>query len=112
MTINKSILMSKAWRIKKQHGVRWGEALHRSYNCQKVEPFNQQRIALAKRLAGIPGEQPTNTWKQWHDLGYEVIHGSKAKFQVELKQPSYGDGKWYMASFFTFDQVQPIEGAV
>ena len=48
----------------------------------------------------------TLTWKQWSDLGFEVIHGSKARFQVRLCYPGKGDGCTYLASFFTPDQVQ------
>lgn len=108
MSINKRILMMKAHEIRRKHGIGWGEALHRAYNCQKVELANHDRIAQAKRAAGIPAEAPTHTWKQWHDLGYEVAHGSKARFQVALQQPSYGDHRLYIASFFTFNQVRPI----
>ena len=39
---------------------------------------------------------------------YEVIHGSKALFGVELIWESRGDGAIYKASFFGRSQVQAV----
>ena len=108
MYYNRSIINTKAHMLKHKYRISWGEALHRAWNGAKVEPINSERIQMAKRAAGIPGEVFTFTWKQWHDIGYEVIHGSKARFQVELHYPSKGDGETYVASFFDGTQVQPI----
>ena len=58
--------------------------------------MNAQRIAEAKVAAGITEE--VNTWAAWRDLGFEVIHESKALFQVVLIHASKGEGKTYKAT--------------
>lgn len=105
---NRSNINRRAHMLKAKHRISWGEALHRSWAGAKVELANTIKIQMAKQEAGIPGELPTLTWKQWHDLGYEVIHGSKARFQCRVRYPGKGDGETYLASFFDFTQVQPI----
>lgn len=52
--------------------------------------------------------EPVNTWARWKELGFEVIHGSKALFSTALIWGSRGDGATYKASFFGESQVQPI----
>jgi hypothetical protein len=54
--------------------------------------------------AGI--EEEINTWNGWKQIGYEVIHGCKALFGVELIWGSRGDGRTYKARFFGRSQVQ------
>ena len=44
----------------------------------------------------------------WRDLGYEVIHESKALFGADLIYASKGDGAIYKARFFGASQVQAI----
>ena len=55
----------------------------------------EQRIEAAKGAAGI--QEETNTWNGWKQLGYEVIHGSKSLFGVDLIWGSKGDGKMYQS---------------
>ena len=64
-------------------------------------------IAAAKAAAGI--QEEANTWAGWQRMGYEVKHGSKALFGVDLIYGSKGDGAIYKARFFGASQVQPIE---
>lgn len=95
----------KTWRSKK--GLKFGECLHRSWLSERALKINAERIENAKNEAGITEE--TNTWSRWKELGYEVIHGSKALFGCDLIWGSRGDGAVYKARFFGKSQVHPIE---
>lgn len=106
MKYNLSRIMTRAWRIFRKLGISFSEALHRAWQSEKAQPINSQRIEEAKAAAGIT--EDCNTWSAWRDLGYEVIHGSKALFQAVLIYASKGDGATYTASFFSAAQVQPI----
>jgi hypothetical protein len=103
---NLSKIMSRAWALFRKLGISFSEALHRAWLSAKAEPVNTARIEKAKAEAGIT--EQTNTWKGWKDLGYEVIHGSKALFGCTLIYGSKGDGASYKASFFGASQVQAI----
>lgn len=102
-------IMTKAWQLFRKYALSFSEALKRAWAVAKAAPVNAQRIAEAKAAAGITEE--VNTWAAWRDLGFEVIHESKALFQVVLIHASKGEGKTYRASFFSASQVQPIEAA-
>ena len=106
MKYNLSRIMTRAWRIFRKLGISFSEALHRAWQSEKAQPINARRIEEAKAAAGIT--EDCNTWSAWRDLGYEVIHGSKALFQAVLIYASKGDGATYTASFFSAAQVQPI----
>ena len=103
---NLSKIMSRAWDLFRKLGITFSEALHRAWLSAKAEPINAARIEEAKAGAGIT--EQTNTWKGWKDLGYNVIHGSKALFGCDLIYGSKGDGITYRASFFGASQVQAI----
>ena len=102
-------IMQRAWRNFRKGGISFAEALHRAWISAKAEPINAQRIEDAKAAAGIM--EATATWSDWRKLGYEVIHGSKALFGVDLIWGSRGDGATYKARFFGISQVQPIAAA-
>lgn len=107
MKYNLSEIMRRAWRnFRKLTGITFGEALHRAWITAKSAAVNEERIRDAKAAAGI--EEETNTWNGWKALGYEVIHGSKALFGVDLIYGSRGDGAVYKARFFGASQVQMI----
>lgn len=106
MKYNLSRIMTKARELFRKLEISFSEALHRAWNSAKAEPINAERIAQAKDQAGITEEN--NTWKGWRDLGYEVIHGSKALFGADLIYASKGDGAIYKARFFGASQVQAI----
>ena len=72
----------------------------------KAEEINAKRIENAKQAAGIAEE--TNTFAKWKELGYKVVHGSKALFGCSLIWGSRGDGAEYKASFFGKSQVEII----
>lgn len=110
MKYNLRAIMSTAWRIFRKLSVKVGisfsEALHRAWLSAKAYPINDKRIADAQRTAGVLEE--VKTWHGWKDAGFEVIHGSKAFFSVDLLWGSHGDGTTYRASFFGASQVQAI----
>ena len=107
MKYNLSKIMLKAWKIyRKTKNISFAEALHRAWLSAKAEEINAKRIEDAKHAARITEE--TNTFAKWKELGYKVIHGSKALFGVPLIWASRGDGATYRASFFGASQVQPI----
>ena len=106
MRYNLRQIMQRAWRNFRKGGLSFAEALHRAWLSAKAEPINARRIEDAKAAAGITEE--TQTWYGWQTLGYEVIHGSKALFGVDLIYGSKGDGATYKARFFGASQVQPI----
>ena len=109
MRYDLSRVMTKAWKIYRQNkekGISFAESLHRAWLSIKAEKVNNSRIAEAKKAANIT--EPVNTWARWKELGFEVIHGSKALFSTVLIWGSRGDDATYKASFFGGSQVQPI----
>lgn len=66
---------------------------------------NAKTHNTAKEAAGISEE--THTWAGWRDLGYEVIHESKALYQAVIADPATKSGTRKM-SYFGRTQVQPI----
>jgi len=103
---NLSKIMSRAWALFRKLGISFSEALHRAWLSAKAEPINAARIEEAKAAAGVT--EQTETWAGWKELGYEVIHGSKALFGCELIYGSKGDGAVYKARFFGLSQVQAV----
>lgn len=100
-------IMTRAWKLfRKFSDLTFGECLHRAWLSAKAEEVNAKRIEAAKLAAGVTEE--TNTWNGWKQLGYEVIHGSKALFGAELIWGSKGDGAIYKARFFGRSQVQAL----
>ena len=99
-------IMSRAWRLFRKMAISFAEALHRAWISEKAKPINAERIESAKAAARIT--EDVNTWAAWREAGYEVQHGSKALFSVDLIHGSKGDGASYRASFFGSSQVKPI----
>ena len=100
-------IMKKAWKLfRKASDLTFGECLHRAWLSAKAEEVNAKRIEAAKLAAGIVEE--VNTWAGWKQLGYEVIHGSKALFGTELIWGSKGDGAVYKARFYGRSHVQAL----
>ena len=107
MKYNLSKIMLKAWKVYRSgKQISFGEALHRAWLSAKAEEINAKRIENAKQAAGIIEE--TNTFAKWKELGYKVVHGSKALFGCSLIWGSRGDGAEYKASFFGKSQVEAI----
>ena len=103
---NLSEIMGRAWRLYRNGGISFAEALHRSWISAKAQPINAQRIETAKAAAGVVEE--CKTWADWKRSGYEVRHGSRALFGCELIHGSRGDGATYKASFFGLSQVDAL----
>lgn len=79
MKYNLSRIMKREWKLfRKVSDLAFGECLHRAWISAKAEEVNAKRIEDAKSAAGI--DEETSTWSGWKQLGYEVIHGSKALF--------------------------------
>ena len=102
-------IMARAWRLFRKLTISFAEALHRAWLSEKAKPINAERIEAAKAAAHV--QEDVNTWAAWREAGYEVRHGSKALFAVDLIHGSRGDGKTYKAAFFGASQVQPIQTA-
>ena len=109
MRYNLKQIMTREWSNFRRGVMSFAEALHRAWLSAKAEPVNAQRIEAARAAAGVT--EDAQTWAGWKRLGYEVIHGSKALFGVELIWGSKGDGATYKARFFGASQVQPITAA-
>lgn len=103
---NLSIIMTRAWENFRKLGISFSEALHRSWLTAKASEVNRARIEAAKAAEGITEE--TATWSDWKKAGFEVRHGSKALFGVDLIWGSKGDGAVYKARFFGRSQVEAI----
>lgn len=99
-------IMLRAWHNYHKGSLSFSEALHRAWLTAKAESINQSHIAAEKGAHGVT--EDVQTWAGWKKLGYEVIHGSKALFGVDLIWGSQGDGATYKARFFGASQVQPI----
>ena len=99
-------IMDHAWKLFRKLGIEFAECLHRAWLAAKAIDENADRIAKAKAAAGVT--EQTATWYGWKQLGYEVVHGSKALFGCDLIYGSKGDGAIYKARFFGASQVQPI----
>ena len=105
MKYNKQRIMRKAWQIARKYtGLCFSECLRRAWASAKAAPVNAQRVAAAAAQAGI--SEAVATWAEWKKAGYQVIHGSKALFMVELIHASRGAGAVYKASFFGLSQVE------
>lgn len=103
-------IMLRAWKLYREgKGLSFAECLHRSWISEKAQPINAERIEEAKAKAGITEE--CNTWAGWKKAGFEVIHGSKALFGVDLIYGSKGDNAVYKARFFGASQVQAVSVA-
>ncbi len=95
---NLSQIMSAAWRIFRKGVQSFAEALRTAW--ANVKAHN-----AAKAAAGISEE--THTWAGWKNLGYEVIHESKALYKTILSDPATKKGT-RVTCYFGASQVQPI----
>ena len=94
-----SSIMSAAWKIFRKGVQTFAQALRMAW-------ANAKAHNAAKAAAGI--EEETHTWAGWRDLGYEVIHESKALYRAILSDPSTKKGT-RVTCYFGASQVQPIE---
>ena len=71
--------MSAAWRIFRKGVQSFAVALRMAW-------ANAKAHIAAKVEAGITEE--THTWSGWKELGYEVIHESKALYKAIITDPA------------------------
>ena len=93
-----SNIMSAAWRNFRKGALSFAAALRMAW-------ANAKAHNTAKAIAGVNEE--THTWAGWHDLGYEVIHESKALYKAILIDPATKSGT-RLTCYFGASQVQPI----
>ena len=98
MKYNKKSIMAAAWKIFRKGVQSFAVAL-------RIAWANAKAHMAAKAAAGITEE--THTWSGWKNLGYEVIHESKALYKAILSDPSTKSGK-RVTCYFGASQVQPI----
>ena len=95
---NMKTIMHTAWKFFRKGIKSFAEAL-------KMAWANAKAHNKAKAAAGIKEE--THTWAGWKDLGYEVIHESKALYKALLADPVTKSGT-RITCYFGLSQVQPI----
>ena len=98
MKYNKKSIMAAAWKIFRKGVQSFAVALRMAW-------ANAKAHMAAKAAAGITEE--THTWSGWKNLGYEVIHESKALYKAILSDPSTKSGK-RVTCYFGASQVQTI----
>ena len=96
---NLSSIMSAAWKIFRKGVQSFAQALRMAWANAKVHN-------AAKEQAGITEE--THTWAGWKNLGFEVIHESKALYKAILSDPATKNGT-RVTCYFGASQVQPLE---
>lgn len=111
MQYNRSQVMRRAWNTyhdARRHGmwISFSECLRKAWAAVKTAVRNAAIIEAAKAAAGIT--ETIDTWYGWKEAGREVLHGSKAVFQVVLEKVSQ-PGKVYTASYFTLSQTTAEE---
>ena len=99
MKYNRAKIMGTAWTIFRKGVQTFAQALRMAW-------ANAKAHNAAKAAAGI--EEETHTWAGWRDLGYEVIHESKALYRAILSDPSTKKGT-RVTCYFGASQVRPIE---
>ena len=95
---NRSQIFATAWKFFRKGVSTFSEALRMAW-------ANAKAHKAAKATAGITEE--THTWAGWKNLGYEVIHESKALYKATLADPSTKKGT-RVTAYFGASQVQPI----
>lgn len=95
---NLSSIMNAAWRIFRKGAQSFSLALQMAW-------ANAKAHNAAKAEAGISEE--THTWAGWKNLGFEVIHESKALYKAVITDPATKSGK-RVTCYFGASQVQPI----
>lgn len=98
MKYDRKQIFSTAWSFFRKGVKTFGEALRMAW-------ANTKAHNAAKAEAGISEE--THTWAGWKNLGFEVIHESKALYKAIISDPATKSGK-RVTCYFGASQVQPI----
>lgn len=96
---NRRSIMHTAWKLFRKGAETFAAALRMAW-------ANAKAAAAAKIAAAVTEE--THTWAGWRELGYEVIHESKALYRATLADPGTKNGT-RISCYFGKSQVQPIE---
>ena len=99
MKYDKKSIMASAWKIFRRGVASFATALRMAW-------ANAKAHNAAKAAAGISEE--THTWSGWKNLGFEVIHESKALYKAVIADPTTKSGS-RVTCYFGRSQVQPIE---
>ena len=92
-------IMRTAWKFFRKGAQSFAVALRMAW-------ANAKAHREAKAAAGISEE--THTWSGWKNLGFEVIHESKALYKAVMADPTTKSGS-RVTCYFGRSQVQPIE---
>lgn len=95
---NLKSIMHTAWRFFRKGVQSFAMALRMAW-------ANAKAHNAAKAAAEINEE--THTWAGWRDLGYEVIHESKALYRATLNDPTTKSGT-RVTCYFGASQVLPL----
>ncbi len=95
---NLSSIMRSAWKFFRRGIKNFAAAM-------KMAWANAKAHNAAKAEAGITEE--THTWSGWKELGFEVIHESKALYKAVINDPTTKSGT-RTTCYFGASQVQPI----
>ena len=93
---NLSTIMKKAWTLFHAELGTFAECLKIAW--AEAKEFAEKAAAFAEEL---------HTWFSWKSLGKEVIHESKALFQVVVADPRTKSGTRVL-SYFGMSQVQDL----
>ena len=96
---NLSSIMKAAWAIFRKGVQSFAVALRMAWENAKTHN-------AAKAAAGINEE--SHTWAGWRNLGFEVIHESKALYRAIINDPTTKSGT-RVTCYFGASQVRPIE---
>ena len=94
---NHKSIMHTAWKLFRKGVEIFAAALRMAW-------ANAKAAAAAKTAAEVTEE--THTWAGWKELGFEVIHESKALYRATLADPTTKSGT-RVTCYFGMSQVQP-----
>ena len=94
-----SSIMRAAWKFFRKGVSSFSLALRMAWANAKTQNATKEAAEI---------NEETHTWYGWKELGYEVVHESKALYQASVNDPATKSGKRIL-SFFGASQVQPLE---
>lgn len=94
-----SSIMRAAWKFFRKGVSSFSLALRMAWANAKTQNAAKAAVEITEE---------THTWYGWKELGYEVVHESKALYQASVNDPATKSGKRIL-SFFGTSQVQPLE---
>lgn len=97
-TYNLSNIMKKAWKLFNSTTKTFAECLKQAWADAK---------AFVNAIRNNFITEEVHTWYGWKELGFEVIHESKAVFQITVADPKTKSGTRIL-SYFTKSQVEMI----